>query len=500
MANASGTATEKLLPVTYLHSPSGVTYTVSAGGGQATLNASDSHSPETSVSRTLSYFLGSGHLGVTYLYFVRDALFESPVAWYAASGSYDMKPGLGEMRRMPPAIPAESACLRCHMSAVQASLPGALNRYRDLPFLHGGITCEACHGDSTPHLQSDGKASIVNPAHLDAERRDSVCISCHLEGDVTVERRGKSALDYRPGQSISTYLAFYVRSNAGPNARGVSEVEQLSQSTCKRSSGDSMSCMSCHDPHFTPGPDQRVAFYRSKCLACHAQPAFAASHHPENPDCTSCHMRRTGAENIPHVAWTDHRILRISAPRTSPSDHVGLPELQPIFSPGASQRDMAMAEYQLLLEGDRAYETPARKLLSELKDSIGNDKAALDAWGNLSAEHGDFPSAEEAFRHVLKLDPEDLTALSNLGTLQAKQGNLAESAHLLSEAFEKNNDIAGLAMNLARVQCAQGDPHAAQNTLQTALVYNPNLDDLRRLNDLIKEKPEDCSARANKPE
>ena len=498
MANASGEATQKLRPVTYLHPPSGVTYTIATSDGQATLSASDPRFPAEPVRRKLSYFLGSGHLGVTYLYFIRDALFESPVAWYAASGSYDMKPGLGEMRRMPPAIPAESACLRCHMSAVQAGLPGTLNRYRDLPFLHGGITCEACHGDSVPHVRSAGKAPIVNPARLDADARDSVCISCHLEGDVTVQRAAKSVLNYQPGQSISTYLAFYIRSKADPRARGVSEVEQLSQSTCKRMSGDKMSCMSCHDPHFTPGPDQRIAFYRSKCLACHAQPAFAASHHPETPDCTSCHMRRTGAENIPHVAWTDHRILRLPDTQTSAADQAASGELQPIFSPGTTQRDLAMAEYQLLLEGDRSFETTAWNLFSQLKDSIADDKAALDAWGTLSAERGDFPSAEAAFRRVLVLDPVDLTALSNLGTLRAKQGNLAESAQLLGKAFDNNNDIAGLAMNLARVECAQGDARAAQGTLESALVYSPDLEDLRRLRDQVKDKPEDCSASAKK--
>jgi Tetratricopeptide repeat/Cytochrome c554 and c-prime len=498
MANASGAAMEKLRLVTYVHPPSGVTYTISAGGGQATLTASDPHVPAEPIRRTLSYFLGSGHLGVTYLYFMGDALFESPVAWYAASSGYDMKPGLGEMRRMPPAIPAESACLRCHMSAVQSSLPGTMNRYRGLPFLHGGITCEACHGDAAPHLRSGGKAAIVNPAHLAADGRDSVCISCHLEGDVTVERAGKSALNYQPGQSISTYLAFYIRAKADPRARGVSEVEQLSQSTCKRTSGDKMSCMSCHDPHFTPRPDQRVAFYRGKCLACHARPAFAASHHPENPDCTSCHMQRTGAENIPHVAWTDHRILRVPDAQASKAEQATPGELQPIFSPGTTRRDLAMAEYQLLLEGDRSQETSAWTLLSQLKDSIAEDKAALDAWGNLSAERGDFPAAEAAFLRVLKLDPVDLTALSNLGILRAKQGNLAESAQLLGQAFDNNNDIAGLAMNLARVECAQGDARAAENTLQTALVYNPALDDLRRLHQEIHQKPGVCLASAKK--
>lgn len=498
MANASGAALEKLQPTTYFHRPSGVTYTISASDGQATLTASALHSQP--VSRTLSYYLGSGHLGVTYLYFIGDALFESPVAWYAATQTYDMKPGLGDVQRMPPAIPVESACLRCHMSDVQASLPGTVNRYGKLPFLHGGITCEACHGDSAPHVQSSGKTPIVNPANLDADRRDSVCINCHLEGDVTVERAGKSALKYQPGQSISTYLAFYVRIKADPQARGVSEVEQLSQSTCKRSSGDKMSCTSCHDPHFTPAPNQRVAFYRGKCLACHAQPGFAASHHSENPDCTSCHMRRTGAENIPHVAWTDHRILRVPDTRSPSIGPAHLGDLQPIFSPGTTQRDLAMAEYQLLLEGDRSYEAPAWNLLAQLQNSIGSDKAALDAWGNLSAERGDFPSAEMAFRRVLALDPVDLTALSNLGTLQAKRGNLAESARLLGRAFDNNNDIAGLAMNLARVECAQADASAARKTLETALLYSAGLDELRRLLDQIKDKPDNCSTPAKKPE
>ena len=117
--------------------------------------------------------------------------------------------------------------------------------------------------------------------------------------------------DYKPGDLISDYLSFFVYEGKDATKRGVSEVEQLSMSMCKRTSGDKMSCTSCHDPHYTPAPQERAAFYRGKCLACHSDAAFAASHHPENPDCTSCHMPRSGAENIPHVAWTDHRIRRI---------------------------------------------------------------------------------------------------------------------------------------------------------------------------------------------
>jgi hypothetical protein len=42
----------------------------------------------------------------------------------------------------------------------------------------------------------------------------------------------------------SSDLAYYVRADAKLTARGVSEVEQLGRSTCKRASGDNMSVVS----------------------------------------------------------------------------------------------------------------------------------------------------------------------------------------------------------------------------------------------------------------
>lgn len=153
----------------------------------------------------------------------------------------------------------------------------------------------------------------------------------------------------------------------------------------------------------------------------------------------------------------------------------------PIFSPRATDRDLAMAYYQLLLEGDRSFEALAWEKLNQLGNTIANDKAALDALGNLSAERGDNQTAERAFQKVLEIDPDDLTALSNLGILRAKEGKLNEAIPLLNKAFERNQDVPGLAMNLARVDCMAGDGQAAQATLQTALNYSPNLVDLRQL-------------------
>src|SRR5450631_1584685 len=195
MANASGQATDKLQAGSFVHKTSGVEYRVSALDGKAEISYRDPNESGEWNEQPLSYFLGSGHLGVTYLYFIGDYLFETPVAWYATLHGYDMKPGLAEMREKPPPLPMQSSCLRCHMSGVRASDPGTINHYegpKGPAFLHTGITCEACHGDSRQHQISKGKAAIVNPSKLDADRRDSVCISCHLEGDVSVERAGQS--------------------------------------------------------------------------------------------------------------------------------------------------------------------------------------------------------------------------------------------------------------------------------------------------------------------
>lgn len=478
MANGSGLAFNRLSPGSFYHQLSHIDYTLENKNGKATLTWRDTRKPGESGQWDLRYFLGSGHLGTTWLYSENHYLFESPVAWYSGKHRYDMKPGMTGVTGMLPGLPMESACMRCHMSDVRPSDPGTLNRYSGLPFLHGGITCESCHGDTRSHVLSGGKVAVVNPVRLDPEKRDSVCISCHLEGDVTVERAGRSTLNYRPGDSISDYLAYYVFTKSDPLARGVSEVEQFNSSMCKRMSGDRMSCTTCHDPHFTPAPAQKVAYYRSRCLTCHNQPAFIKTHHPDNPNCIGCHMPHNGSQNIPHVAWTDHRILARPQPE-SVEESTATNVLNPIFSPGANQRDLGMAYYLAYIRGNHAEGAEAWKLLNSQKQSIQNDKAALDALGLLDVERGNYSAGEVDFQRVLTLDAKDLTALSNLGVLMAKEGKLEKSVQILGQAFHRNPEEAGLAMNLARIECAMGDVTGVQTTLRTALIYNPDINPIQ---------------------
>ncbi len=494
MANASGLASDRIFTGGFHHAPSGVDYKVSDQNGSLQLNYSRPGDPGLQGSHKLDYFLGSGHLGITYLYSVNGYFLESPVAYYAGSNGYDMKPGLADFKTMPAALPMTRGCMRCHMSDVQPEDPGTRNHFKGLPFLHGGVTCESCHGDTALHVSSSGKAAVINPIKLDPERRDSVCISCHLEGDTRIEHAGRSVDDYKPGDRIADYLSYFVYADDSMMSRGVSEVEEFGLSKCKRVSGDRMSCMNCHDPHYSPPPEEQAAFYRKKCLACHTAPKYATTHFNMNPDCTACHMPKGKVEKVPHIAWTDHRI------RQNP-DHGEAPEsssareLVPLFHETANPRDLALAYYDLLLGGNTSEKDRAWTLLSSARNSFPNDHDVLNALGYMAQLKGNNSQAMDLYRDVLKLDPIDLTATNNLAILLAKSGQLQDARILWRKTFDLNEDIDGPGINLSLVECMLGDKDAARQVLQRVLIYSPDQPIARRKLRAIESGQEACAAR-----
>ena len=150
-----------------------------------------------------------------------------------------MAPNFLNAHEMPLTLPVDANCLHCHVSGVAQALPGARNHFAAAPFAHGGIGCASCHGDATEHVQTKGKAPVLNPAKLDAARRDSVCLQCHLEGETAVYRLGHSLATYRPGESLFDSVAYFVhQGEVGPEGRATSQYEALLQSACKRASGD----------------------------------------------------------------------------------------------------------------------------------------------------------------------------------------------------------------------------------------------------------------------
>ncbi len=498
MANASGLASDRVFTGSFHSAASGIDYRVFNENGALWLSYARSGDADVQGKHKLEYFLGSGHLGATYMYSLNGYFIESPVAYYATSQAFDMKPGLARFRALPSALPMTSGCMRCHMSDVQREDPGTLNHFSGLPFLHGGITCESCHGDAARHITTAGKAAVVNPIKLDPERRDSVCISCHLEGDTRIEHAGRNVLDYKPGERIADYLSYFVYATDKITSRGVSEIEELAQSQCKKMSGDRMSCMSCHDPHYSPPPEKQAAFYRQKCLGCHKEPQIAADHFPDNPDCTSCHMPKGKAEQMPHIAWTDHRLRqRYGQPEPSFDPDKAM-ELVPFFGGKADPRDLALAYYDVVAGGNTAEIPRAWSLLSAAREANPRDLPVLTALGYLAQKKGNTEQAVDIYRDALKVNPLDPTVTNNLATLLARSGQLQGAETLWAKTFALNESTDEPGINLASAECMLGDKEAAKLTLKRVLFYSPDRKAARQLLKAIESGEEACRPRGAK--
>jgi predicted CXXCH cytochrome family protein len=499
MANASGLATDGITPGTYSDAPSGITYRVLQRDGAAWLRYDRAGDENLHGEQKLEYFMGSGNHARTYLYSINGYWFEMPIAYYREKGSYDMRPSFQGQKEMPFNLPQNAACMRCHMNGAQVEDPGTRNHYKGLPFLHGGIACEDCHGDASGHVAHGGNGSILNPAKLDAERQVGVCLLCHLEGDVSVEHRGRSIMNYKPGDRIADYISYFVRSGAGGTNRGVSQVEGLYLSTCKRMSGAKMSCTTCHDPHSSPTAEERTSFYRTKCLTCHTDAKYATTHFNSTPDCTSCHMRKREAPDLAHSAWTDHRILARPDEVAPSQTHGGAVEL--ISVPGvtseATPRDVAVAYYQLVAAGEMSVAERARGLLEDVARSDPGDSDVVADLGFLAYLRGDPQKAAVFYESALSFDPNNFNVAIDLGVLLARSGNLQRAADLWSSTFGSNEDITELGMNVATAQCSLGERTAAEDALRRVLIYSPDHRAAQQELKAIKSGHQTCPPRSD---
>ena len=256
MAHASGPATENLKSADFVHARSGVHYRIYGEDNAAWLSFERPGDPAVRGKRRLLYYIGSGRRGRSYLFAVDGFLFESPVNWYANKQLWDMAPAYGNASEIPMNLPAFPSCLNCHTSRDEPSPAGHRKPVSHAGFRVPGVTCERCHGPGAAHLQG---GAIVNPAKLSPEKRDAVCMQCHEEGNVAIERTGRHLYQFQPGEDLSQYIRYYdLVGGAGQGLGALSQVEALAQSVCKRKSGSAMSCTSCHDPH--DSPPQRSAF------------------------------------------------------------------------------------------------------------------------------------------------------------------------------------------------------------------------------------------------
>lgn len=491
MARGSGLAVDgldqsELAAKDLVHGPSGVTYHVSIREGKAYLRYSRAGSdgrPGLDGEHQLDYFIGSGHRGRTFLYQQEGLWFEAPINWYGKKQLWDMAPAYEKATAMPDPLPVDPNCLHCHTGDTQPTVGAARNHYAGAPFRSGGIRCAACHGDAAAHLAGvtggkPGTGPIVNPNKLDPVRRDSACIQCHLEGDAAVYRPGKSLAGFRPGEVLTESVVYFIDSSkAQLGGRASSQYEALLRSACKRATGDKLTCTTCHDPHNSPLPEERVAYFRAKCVGCHTSTVIATKHHPEQQDCAACHMPTRKSLDISHEQLTDHDIEKqpnVSTLTLSDLSQVHTAELVPVGNSVAGDRELGLAYAQLAHRGDRSAGERALKLLQAALKEGGDDAEVHDELGLMLQMSGSRKAAAEQYLAALKQRPQDVAAAANLAVLDAAAGQTAEAIRLLTQVVQDDPSQTSAGLNLAFIECRLDRKEEAMRVVQRMLVFNPD--------------------------
>jgi predicted CXXCH cytochrome family protein len=242
-------------------------------------------------------------------------LYESPITWYTSKQKWDMSPGYDAAGHASFERPVVTGCLSCHAGRLDQAPDSSRLRIHEK-----SIGCESCHGPGSRHAElhragtpppGEDDLTIVNPAKLPRDRLEAVCANCHLNAVVAAPARGREPTDFRPGLPLTDFRTDYKFDSGTEEMTVVGHIEQLRRSACYQKS-DTLTCISCHEPHAREKPKDLIAFYRQKCMECHetkpckSPPAERLKKQPAD-DCAACHMPR-GDTDIPHISFTHHRI------------------------------------------------------------------------------------------------------------------------------------------------------------------------------------------------
>ncbi len=417
---------------------------------------------DESAEQTAAFVIGSGNHAFGYLMQVGDHVFQSPLSYYTKRRLWDVAPGYENDPHPDFDRPVTAECLFCH-SGKPLPVPDSLNRYQPGVFAAYGITCDRCHGDAAAHLKNPIRGSILNPAKLSGAARASICEQCHLTGEARIPNPTKSITDFTPGHILEDFYTTYVAAQAsGQSIKVVSHAEQLALSRCARQSGDKLWCGTCHNPHDKPA--QPAAYFRERCLSCHAA-TLDTAHAAPGRDCVGCHMPQTQAKDGGHTAFTNHRIAR------HPEAESGLVQPDTLTAwreagPALKDRNLALALVAVGLEN-------------------GSSQEVIRGYRMMNRVAKDFPN--------------DPALLASLGSILLKGKEPAEALKCFNKALSLKPDYAPYHLNAAAALLAEMHPEQAEEEAKKALRLDPLLEAAVDLLSEIYQEERAEPRKANEP-
>jgi len=181
-----------------------------------------------------------------------------------------------------PLIPrdGERRCLTCHTTNFHSIELEAGPESAD-----HAIGCEACHGPGGNHplaMEADfPESAIIGSRRSTAQTINQVCERCHRMAHAEAVTGSVDDPDWLRFQTTT-----------------------MMRSRCYTESGETLHCVTCHDPH--KNAETAPAFYESRCLNCHGPDKTTC---PVNATkgCIECHMPNIWVQAT-HAFKSDHNI------------------------------------------------------------------------------------------------------------------------------------------------------------------------------------------------
>jgi TolA-binding protein len=456
-----------------------------------------------SESHEIAFTVGAGDSGKSYLVSKGDSLFVSPVSYYKRIHGWDLSPGYNEGVFRDFTRRVGDLCMDCH-TGLPRMAAGSHDRFQQPPFRFLAIGCERCHGPGAVHVaqrtmdsyfDAPIDFSIVNPRKLQSDRRDEICMQCHLAGDARVLQPGKDYLDFRPGTPLGDVVAIFSVPQAikGNHFVLLDQLEQLKLSRCWTASNGRMGCISCHDPHVQLQGNDAVDFFRSRCLTCHTSRGCTATRvrreataPPDN--CILCHMPQQPSERIDHTSITDHRILRAQSETPAELQVDSLVSLDLIsdtkpMGAGDAQnlRNLALAYAQV---GARylEYDAKALQVLESAAAAFPADAEVQATYGKaLVLTHSGAPEvAAEALQKAIDAGSKSPETRTFLARINLQQGHVTAAINLYEESIRLDPYFTPAYLDLAQAHLMLKDRQAALEILDRVLRVDPGNDAARQ--------------------
>ncbi len=450
------------------------------------------------VEEALAYSVGAGVNGWSYLISIGDRLYMSPLTYYSRKRRWDLSPGYSNGTFSSFSRPVSSDCLVCH-SGRPNPVAGTVNVYGQPLFQQFSIGCERCHGPGSEHVARVGdgesdpdKLAIANPAKLTGLIRDNICDQCHLRGDARVNQPGRSLLDFRAGEPLDNSVAVFSvpLQYEGKAFPGISHSERLRSSRCWTGSQGALGCVSCHNPHQEPAPEEKIDHYRKSCLKCHGQDACAASldlRKATQPadNCLECHMPRRPFEGVPHSSGTEHRISRFpedDAPRPDQLHAQEGARLAHLTGTTTTSRTLALA-YAEAAQTHVQYRAPGYQLLERAIAEYPGDLQLNETFGliqlRVSQSRESIEKAARLLQKAVDLGSASGAVHHTLAAIRLREGRVQEAVKLLREGIKFEPHHSPSSILLAEVAARGGDTAQARKIAERALDFNPGDKELR---------------------